>query len=114
MRSARPGRFRRKVNEARWFVQRGKHGWARCDTWSFDAYIAKVMSEGVAWLAEHDHGYPGEGTEWDTPEKWKAYLLDLSARLGAWNEETFLSDEAYQVTQTAVEEFGRNLGHFWD
>lgn len=82
--------------------------------WSFDCYIAKVMSEGVAWLAEHDHGYPGHG-EWDTPEKWQAYLRDLSARLGAWTrEDAFLDDRAYEITSQAVQEFGRNLGHFWD
>lgn len=102
------------VLDTRWFIQRGRRGWSVRDTWSFDSYVCWVLSEGTAWLAEHDHGYPGEGTEWDTPEKWKAYLLDLSVRLGTWNDKTFLDNDAFEVSSKAVEEFGRNLGHFWD
>lgn len=101
------------LRSVRWFIQRGRRGWSARDTWSFDLYICQVLSEGIAWLAEHDHGYPGYD-DWDTPEKWKAYLHDLSARLGTWNDETFLDDKAFEVSRKAVEEFGRNLGHFWD
>jgi hypothetical protein len=73
------------------------------------------MSQGVAYLAENTAGYPGYG-DWDTPEKWQAYLEDLSARLGAWtkDDDAFLDDDAFEATSKAVEEFGRNLSHFWD
>ena len=34
----------------RTFIQRGKKGWAISDTWSFDYYLAKVITEGCQHL----------------------------------------------------------------
>lgn len=104
-----------KRHAIRMFIHRGRHGWAPRDTWSFDLYLARVMSEGIAWLAEHDHGYPAHDP-WDTPEKWQDYLRDLSARLGTWNDDTFLDNEAYEVTAAAVREAGSSevFGYLWD
>jgi len=45
------------------FFQRGKRGWSSQDTWSFDLYLAKVVSEGLAHLKKHQCGYPCELTE---------------------------------------------------
>lgn len=95
----------------RW--QRSKRGWADRDVWGFDAYIARVLSEGIAHLAETGHSWPHDG-QWPTFESWQEYLRDLSARLGTWNDSTFHDAEAYAVTQAAVEEFGKHLGNFWD
>ena len=35
------------------FIQRGRRGWAKCDAWSFDCYLAKVISEGIEYLVTH-------------------------------------------------------------
>ena len=41
----------------RTFIQRGKRGWANSDTWGFDYYLAKVISEGVGNLIRYgNHG----------------------------------------------------------
>ena len=45
------------------FIQRGKRGWANSDTWGFDYYLAKVISEGIHNLKEHIHGMPNGLTE---------------------------------------------------
>jgi len=37
----------------RTFIQRGKRGWANSDSWSFDWYLAKVISEGVGNLIKY-------------------------------------------------------------
>ncbi len=97
----------------KWNLQRMRRGWADCDVWSLDSYIAQLLSGAVLKLAD-GHAYPGDGTEWDTPEKWDAHLKDLSARLAAWNDETFHDDVAYETTRAAVEEFGHSLGRYWD
>ena len=47
----------------KWFIQRGKRGWANSDTWGFDCYLTKVISEGVHHLKENIHGMPGNLTE---------------------------------------------------
>lgn len=44
--------------KAKWFYQRGKRGWADCDVWSFDDYLARVIADGLEHLAKTTHGYP--------------------------------------------------------
>ena len=33
-----------------WFYQRGRHGWADCDVWNFDYYLADIIIAGVRRL----------------------------------------------------------------
>jgi len=40
------------------FIQRGKRGWADCDVWSLDDYLARVISQSVRSLEKIHHGYP--------------------------------------------------------
>ena len=47
----------------KWFIQRGKRGWANSDTWGFSYYLTKVISEGVHHLKENIHGMPCDLTE---------------------------------------------------
>lgn len=96
----------------RWFIQRGRRGWADCDAWSLDCYIARILAQALPRLGA-GYAYPGTG-QWDTPVKWTAYVNDLAGRCGAWNEETFCDRDAYEITREAVREFGDNLGVFWD
>lgn len=98
-------RLKRKIVR---FWQRGRRGWADEDVWSFDDYITRVMAEGIAHLADTDHGWPGENSKWPTHEEWVAYLRDLSGRLRRWDAD---SDD---VTAPAVHEVADILGHLWD
>lgn len=45
---------------------RARRGWSIPDTWGFDMYLAKIISEGVAHLRKVAHGHPGNITmdEW--------------------------------------------------
>jgi hypothetical protein len=107
-------RPRNIVNRIVWAWQRSRRGWCDCDCWSIDHHVTRMLSEMLAYLAEHNHAYPGQG-QWDTPEKWEAHLRDLSTRMRAWGaDESFSSNEAYETTKAALEEFARNLGYYWD
>lgn len=98
-----------------WYCwQRSWRGWADCDVWDVDAYITRIASQMLSRLAETTHGWPGSTSAWPTYEEWQAYLRDLSGRLAAWNDDTFCDERAYRITQAAMEEFGKNLGDFWD
>jgi predicted transcriptional regulator len=37
------------------FIQRGQRGWADCDTWGFDYYLGKIISEGIEHLLKYGH-----------------------------------------------------------
>ena len=70
----------RKYHPIRWIKKayyRVKNGWAPEDTWSMDEWFLRVVPQMLHYLAEHTHGYPGYD-EFDTPEKWKAYLHDMA------------------------------------
>ena len=49
---------KRRWRQVRWFVQRGRHGWARPDTWNMDGYICRVLGEMTAELKRVTHGHP--------------------------------------------------------
>jgi hypothetical protein len=39
-----------------WFCQRGYRGYAHCDTWDFDVYLANIISEGLKDFRKYYHG----------------------------------------------------------
>lgn len=64
--------------EITWFIQRGRRGWADCDTWSFDSYLCKVISGGTRYLATHVHGCPHELYKDDNCAKWDKILIEIA------------------------------------
>ncbi len=59
--------------KVKFFFQRGKRGWADCDVWNVDGYLAKIIPPMLKRLKETTHSYPGYG-EGKTPEDWNALL----------------------------------------
>lgn len=57
----------------KYFIQRGRRGWSNRDVWSFDWYIAGVITEAVAHLKKTTHGFPANLTE----EKWNEILDEI-------------------------------------
>jgi hypothetical protein len=43
----------------KYFIQRGRRGWADCDTWSLDSYLDGFMPHALRYLKAHKHGVPG-------------------------------------------------------
>lgn len=42
---------------AKWFIQRGRRGWADCDNWSMFSYLSEIMADMLKDLREKGHGY---------------------------------------------------------
>lgn len=51
--------FLRLPREVKWLWQRMTRGWADCDTWGMDRYVARVIPEMLTYLKKHKHGVPG-------------------------------------------------------
>ena len=45
-------------NKIKWFIQRGKRGYADCDIWSLDWYLDSWMPDALRKLKEDKHGIP--------------------------------------------------------
>lgn len=42
----------------KWFIQRGRRGWADGDSWSIDSHLSKIIPEMIDRLKDNDHGIP--------------------------------------------------------
>lgn len=55
-------------NNAKMFIQRGRRGFSRVDTFDLHTYLSRVIADSVTHLKEHSIGWPGEPMtleEWD-------------------------------------------------
>ena len=44
----------------KWFIQRGKRGYADCDIWGFDDYLSEIIANGIKSLKNQVHGVPND------------------------------------------------------
>jgi hypothetical protein len=51
---------RRAYFRVKHFIQRGRRGWADCDTWSLDDYLSGIMPDALRYLRYHKHGLPSD------------------------------------------------------
>ena len=58
--------------EIKWFIQRGKRGYADCDLWSLDSYLSGFLPKALRKMAEINHGCPDEFVNCDP----KYYIKD--------------------------------------
>jgi hypothetical protein len=70
--------------EVKWFFQRGRRGWADCDTWSLDGYMISWLPEALRHLAKNSRGcppdlYDDKATGEDQCHKWIAVLEEMAA-----------------------------------
>ena len=72
--------------------QRITRGFADCDIWDLDSYYLDIFNGTLNYLADHHCGYPGHG-EFDTDEKWTAYLKEMAQKFYQANE----SNEYYDT-----------------
>lgn len=80
------------LNKIKWFIQRGRRGYADCDVWSLDYYLADVISKSVQQLHDTTSGYPASFSTLKDYEEveditacynWKKELLCIAAGFDA-------------------------------
>lgn len=96
--------FPRRV---KWFIQRGRRGWADCDVWNFDTYLARVIGEGAAKLRDISHGHPGELNEFE----WSEILSQI-----AHGFRMYATGRIYKAdgNPQTIELFTKWFRHLWD
>ena len=92
------------------FFMRGRRGWAPSDTWNLDRYWAKMMGESLAHLAEHTHGWPGEGSGWESMESWQAEMRLHAGVLQAYSKDW----EGKVEVGPTLHRLSEIWGHLWD
>jgi hypothetical protein len=80
--------------DIKWFIQRGKRGYADCDVWAFDEYLSKIIINGVKDLKFQMHGVPAD--------QFFSSKDGNDINMGAWK---LILDEiiwAFEVTQKII------------
>lgn len=99
----------------KWSWQRVMRGFADCDMWNFDRFLANAMIAGFRGLAADNHTYP---YEYGTPEEWNKKLLETADKIeygidGSWvNLEDYKERRA--VLKEALDWVGENFEDLWD
>lgn len=64
--------------EVKWFIQRGRRGYADCDVWDFHSHLTRVIEGGLKQMAKEAHGCPNqfydENNEDNSFQSWKDEL----------------------------------------
>lgn len=116
----------------KWFIQRGKRGYADCDIWSIDWYLSSWLPKALRKLKEISGGCPQE--LWDSTKKdnecwkWNAILEEITQGFEAYRsicDLEFMRDnydekakkkerELHKKFEKGLELFKKYYFHLWD
>lgn len=103
--------------QMKWFYQRGKRGYADCDVWSLDCYLARWMPEALLKLKNISHAYPNRMSEKGWNKKIDRMVLGFMAARHV-NEGKFKTRQEYKLLQEqsrqGLETFKNYFFDLWD
>jgi len=89
--------LRRKIEDPlyslKWFIQRGKRGYADYDWWNMDNYLCRIIISMLKELKEKRCGDPIGMEEIQTPEDWSNKIDEMIEAFEA--AERVINDEYY-------------------
>lgn len=109
------------INEIKWFIQRGKRGYADCDLWDFHTYHARLMYNGLRDFNKMKHGYPAylEPGIWDDIISQIADGFEAAEKIA--NDDGELFEEIPNLRNELVAKFHKAIMllktyyfHLWD
>lgn len=106
--------FRDFPNEIKWFIQRGKRGYADCDVWSLDWYLLGWLPKAIRQLRDTTHSYPTSGI---TPREWGKVLTKMANGLESGyklGEEYGLEQKVKKLKKEFNEGFKLFQKWFWN
>lgn len=108
-----------KYREVKWFIQRGRRGYADCDVWDLDSYLSEWLPQALRRIRKITNGYPDYG-EAKTSKDWKQILKDMAEGFEAAHKikDICLSGKRYEKTRAKFKKgmrlFSRYFLSLWD
>jgi hypothetical protein len=93
-------KLRRLPREVKWVWQRGRRGWAECDSWSADEYLDRVFIGILNNLIECNCGHPTRLAE----QEW----LDILAQM----RDGFIAAQEFRYSVKREEQRNLDLARF--
>ena len=75
----------------KWFLQRGKRGYADCDLWCLFGYISDIMVDALKQFEEMHHGHPGYLTD----DEWTKKLNEMREGFEFYKNVEDIESEAF-------------------
>jgi len=72
------------INNIKWFIQRGRRGYADCDVWWLCTYLSEWLPKALRQLAKETHGAPNDLFD-GTGERWEKVLETMAQGFEARN-----------------------------
>lgn len=109
------GNIKRIPRMFKWAYQRVIRGYADCDVWDFDCFLANIIPAALRQLAE-GYSYPHE---FNTPEEWSKWLIETAELFEQAYEGDFLCikeewEERQQKLNIAFDRLKEYFGNLWD
>lgn len=106
------GNLKRIPRMLKWAYQRVMRGYADCDVWNFDGFLAAVIPAGLRELAEL-HSYP---FSFDSHKEWSKWLIETAELFEeVYNEDFIITGEEYQQKiNKALDRLKEQFGNLWD
>ena len=118
--------------EVKWFIQRGKRGYADCDTWGIDYYLVDIIPKMIKRLRENYQGIPtclyakddwdenwqitAEGADDRASEKWNKILDEIMVAFKLMKKELDcekLTKEEIKIKNKGVKQLYKYFYHLW-
>ena len=105
-----------KINIKKNNKQRAKNGYGMADLWSFNFFLADIISRGCKELAETSHGYPSDEDECQSFENWKDILLAISLGFKLMDETNYTkrTEQETEDINRAWRLFQKYFEGLWD
>jgi hypothetical protein len=95
-----------------WFCQRGYRGYADCDTWDFDNYLAKVISQGLKQIKKYHRGLE------PTKKELGIMIKGFEANLKIMNSHLSTKSKKYLILKIkfhrGMKLFEKYFNYLWD
>ena len=92
----------------KWFIQRGRRGYADCDTWNLDVHLAEVIVGALSELKEYYHG------EEHVKEKFEKIITTFKLYLEMVDTPRKLTEEEDKQYYQGWILFKKYYTHLWD
>lgn len=90
-----------------WFFERGYRGFSDKDTWDFDLYLAKVISEGLKQLKKYSHSAE------PTPEEFDIMIKAFETNI-IMMDEPHKYEELKPIFDEGMKLFHKYFNYLWD
>ena len=110
----------------KYFIQRGKRGYADCDIWWMGTYILRLEADMLLTLRDKHSGIPYPINDWDESmevqkenckiidQMWKDYLFDLSVHIKALECKVNYNHITNVELYKEMKPFFDIYGYYWD